>query len=321
MLTPFYVRRGFRAFWNVFKKILVLAASLATAAMVVASVCYFITGSIKLSVGVTLAIVGIGLLVWGLKSFALRSLTFVRTFMVVLILGLFVITASAYLGIRSPTDIRDIVIAVLHGESEQFPASVDAIVERAELWIVKVVTQPDEDGGQGNEESTEPASDTEYVYINGGVLVGVDGHRITLRNNSNAGNPTWDELKAFLATDKTDEHPYDFLTFVCADFAEMLHNNAETAGIRAAFVTVNLGPCSYYATGGGHALNAFETTDRGLVYIDCTSPIQDMNINADKVVDVELGKEYIPKSIFPEPGWQIAWESMGVVTEIEVVQG
>jgi len=42
-------------------------------------------------------------------------------------------------------------------------------------------------------------------------------------------------------------------SFVCADFAETLHNNAEKVGIRVAYVTVN----------GIHALNAFDTTDRG----------------------------------------------------------
>jgi hypothetical protein len=59
---------------------------------------------------------------------------------------------------------------------------------------------------------------------------------------------------------------YNDNSFVCADFAEMLHNNAEKAGWRAAWVGIDLA-----GSEGGHALNAFQTTDEGLVYADCTS--------------------------------------------------
>jgi len=156
---------------------------------------------------------------------------------------------------------------------------------------------------------------TEYVYINGAILVGADGHRIVLRNNLDAENPTWDELKAFLAMDKTDKIPYDRSTFVCADFAEMVHNNAEAAGMRAAYVCVQL------RSEGGHALNAFETTDQGLVYIDCTGPLPSACYGMksyDKTVDVSVGKLYYPKSIFPEPDKR--WAKMGTIEEIETIQ-
>jgi len=52
---------------------------------------------------------------------------------------------------------------------------------------------------------------------------------------------------------------------VCGDFAETLHNKAEAAGIRTAFVHIELDD-----EDTGHALNAFHTTDKGLVFIDCT---------------------------------------------------
>jgi hypothetical protein len=125
-------------------------------------------------------------------------------------------------------------------------------------------------------------------------------------------------LKTFLLKDGTDSHEYDFTSFVCADFAEMLHNNAEAASIRSAYVCVALGPCSSYLSGGGHALNAFETIDRGLVYIDCTGASGPGN--SDKLVDVSVGDHYIPRSIFPEPGWSEIWGDMGIVKEIEIVQ-
>ena len=120
---------------------------------------------------------------------------------------------------------------------------------------------------------------------------------------------------SFLLQDKTDEVIYDFNTFVCVDFAEMVHNNAEAVGIKAAIV------CIVFTDGGpGHALNAFETKDRGLVYIDCTAPLGGSLINADKKVDVEVNKLYIPISIFPTPGWSSTWSNMGTVSEIEIIR-
>ncbi len=91
------------------------------------------------------------------------------------------------------------------------------------------------------------------------------GSEVCLVNYKNATDPTWDELIAFLQSDNTDEQPYLDASFVCADFAEMLHNNAEVSGIKAAYVGVD------FVVGEGHALTAFNTTDKGLVYVDCTS--------------------------------------------------
>ena len=93
-----------------------------------------------------------------------------------------------------------------------------------------------------------------------------DGDPVTLYENDRAEDPSWDQLRQFVLNDDTDEQLYEAGSFVCADFAAMLHDRAEAAGIRAAFVNVVL------TAGPGHALNAFNTTDRGLVYIDCTGP-------------------------------------------------
>lgn len=130
--------------------------------------------------------------------------------------------------------------------------------------------------------------------------------RVQLVNNGTAADPTWQQLMSFLITDKTDEKDYVPGTFMCGAFAEELYNNAEAAGIRAAWVSVSLGGMSE-----GHALNAFYTTDRGLVYIDCSgktaqNPTQSVGMNStspeglrvygetnscDKVAFVVVGKE------------------------------
>ncbi|MBM3148491.1 MAG: hypothetical protein FJ008_01935 [Chloroflexi bacterium] len=95
---------------------------------------------------------------------------------------------------------------------------------------------------------------------------------IHLINNPHARNPTWQELVAFIENDETDRKPYEVDDFMCGSYAEEVHNNAEKHGVRAAWV----------CTGAfGHAWNAFQTTDKGLVYIDCTK--------MDRVVFVEPG--------------------------------
>ena len=156
----------------------------------------------------------------------------------------------------------------------------------------------------------------QYIYENGAIESGGDGKPIELINNPNATNPTYAELVAFIKADTTDTKGYvdyapeDFRPFgeayVCSDFAEDVHNNAEAAGIRVAWVGICL-----EGKDKGHALNAFETTDRGLVYIDCTGedPLSRITRHIvkteegfsfkkskptswDKVAYVEIGKEY-----------------------------
>jgi hypothetical protein len=194
------------------------------------------------------------------------------------------------------------------------------------------------------------------VKTPGGVLVGNDcyGEFIVLINNQEAKNPTYSELLAFLKSDKTDEFPYQYtlsvLGFyygyaedkidtgklkniingisapeppkVCADFAERLHNNAEMAGIRCGYVSldmigytdpVNLG----IAPDSGHACNVFETTDKGLVYIDCTGDSDGCGPqNHDRIVNIEVGQEYNPHFLFNSGGWYIPSGQMGTVTDV-----
>jgi hypothetical protein len=177
------------------------------------------------------------------------------------------------------------------------------------------------------------------------VLSGSDcyGEFIVLINNEDARNPTYSELLGFLRSDETDAFPYQYtlpiVEFyypppedeidldqlkdiidgtaepnspkICADFAERLHNNAEMAGIRCAYVSLTL------AGNTGHACNAFQTTDRGLIYIDCTGiSAGDGPERNDRTVDIKVGKQYDPEYLFPSGGWYIPSGAMGTVTSI-----
>jgi hypothetical protein len=115
----------------------------------------------------------------------------------------------------------------------------------------------------------------------------------------------------------------------CGDFAERLHNNAEQNGIRCGYVSMDLKGYSWanIKTGlsgsipnSNHALNIFETIDKGLIYIDCTGLEENEQhpYNMDKIVDVKEGKSYIPESLFPESGWKNTWENVGKIENVYI---
>jgi len=89
-------------------------------------------------------------------------------------------------------------------------------------------------------------------------------------------NPTYEELKRFLATDKTDSNSFISGEYVCFDFAAELNNNAEANGIRAAYVRLR-------SKEWAHAAVAFMTVDRGLIFIE---PQSDMEI------ELVIGRPY-----------------------------
>ena len=121
---------------------------------------------------------------------------------------------------------------------------------------------------------------------------------IDLINSQSATDPTWQRLLQFIASDDTDEQTYIEGVYVCGDFAETLHNNAEQKGIRAAWVAVD-----FTGSTEGHALNAFYTVDKGLVFVDCTGSGSEAiypwredtyssDTDHDSIAYVQLGEEY-----------------------------
>lgn len=124
------------------------------------------------------------------------------------------------------------------------------------------------------------------------------GEPINLVNNPDSRNVSFAELKSFISQDRTDDEIYMPGVRVCGDFAEMLHNNAEAKKIRASWVAIH-----WENKIVGHAINAFQTTDKGLIYIDCTGRgfkdayeqqlygILDF-CNGDRVAYIEKGKQY-----------------------------
>jgi hypothetical protein len=137
--------------------------------------------------------------------------------------------------------------------------------------------------------------------------------RIYLERQAYATNPTWAQLLDFILKDKTDQKAYVPDVYMCGDFVRDVYNNAEQSGVRAAWVAIKFGDSI-------HACNAFKTTDRGLVFINCTGLEAGTPgpFNRDKIVNVRLGKDYIPMSLFPEYGWEVAWENMGTILDVQI---
>jgi hypothetical protein len=106
-----------------------------------------------------------------------------------------------------------------------------------------------------------------------GYLAGVKdgaGSGYTIRD------PTYDEMITFLRADKTNENVYDADTYNCYDYTSDLCKNAVAQGYRIGFVYL-------YFKESAHALVCFNTTDRGLIYVEP---------QYDDIVKVEVGLRY-----------------------------
>ncbi|MEN6290443.1 MAG: hypothetical protein ABFD07_00300 [Methanobacterium sp.] len=170
-----------------------------------------------------------------------------------------------------------------------------------------------------SETETEPEPEEEEERITSSTLwigyrtyaVGGDGHRLEVTENSKARDPTYQEMLNFIRADQTDEREYILDEFVCADFAETVQHNAEVAGYNCAYVDIT------FTDGIGHMCNAFQTTDRGLVFIDCTNSIGGGGpVNNDCVVYIADGGIFKPEFLFPSGGWYTV--AMGTVESYKI---
>ena len=88
------------------------------------------------------------------------------------------------------------------------------------------------------------------------------------RGYHNLRNPSYAELMDFLAADKTDEIPYSRPDFMCFHYSVTLRENANKQGFRCATVIEYYVPIEGDQYQHAHASNVFNTTDRGLIYIE-----------------------------------------------------
>ncbi len=117
------------------------------------------------------------------------------------------------------------------------------------------------------------------------------GQQLTITEYRYAVNVSYDELILFLHNDTSDMADYVYPNYTCGDFAVHLHDDAEAHGIRSGIVGVTLNTSGYTGMDTryikpsrlgavndsdiGHGFTIFNTTDRGLVYIDATGVTSD----------------------------------------------
>lgn len=90
-------------------------------------------------------------------------------------------------------------------------------------------------------------------------------------------DPTYAEVEEFIREDETDENHYRQDEYTCVNFASDVNNHASQEGIRCATVYL-------YLEGEGHSLVAFDTIDRGLVYVETEYDVI--------IPELEVGQEY-----------------------------
>ena len=114
----------------------------------------------------------------------------------------------------------------------------------------------------------------------------INYYRLTTGYGYVLRDPSYREMKDFLKQDETSEQEYLKNEYICVDFAANVKANAAREGVRCAYVVIE------YLGTTGHAIVAFDTTDRGLVYIEP---------QFDWEVEPEIGRRYY-QCVVPPPG-------------------
>jgi len=102
------------------------------------------------------------------------------------------------------------------------------------------------------------------LYMNGYFQCDANGNVLKKIDYSNAVDVSHFELMKFIRADHTDRFEYSD-NFVCANYAETVHNNAEVVGIRAGFALIE-----FEGEFANHMINVFKTPDGELIFVDCT---------------------------------------------------
>lgn len=151
------------------------------------------------------------------------------------------------------------------------------------------------------------------VSLPGWLEAGLNGVSVpgnyAMASRIGAKNPTYDELVEFIKRDQTDKTPYQADKYTCFNYAMDVHNNAEAAGIRAGVVFLNQN--SEWAI-NRHALNVFETVDKGLIFIDCTC--------YDMRAYVAVGESYSLEPIYSGAidDNMFVWSFVGTVNDLRI---
>lgn len=112
----------------------------------------------------------------------------------------------------------------------------------------------------------------------------------------NIRDPTYQEMKNFIRTDKTNERTYN-ASYNCYDFTNSVCNNAFKVGYHCGFVWMDFPDI-------GHAITCFNTTDHSLIFIEP---------QYDQEVVLIIGKSYSTLNGFDAPPYNDTIVEYGII--------
>ncbi len=120
------------------------------------------------------------------------------------------------------------------------------------------------------------------------ILILSSGVIAQISHNSNGielRDPTYGEALQFVESDRTDENPYKEEEYTCSNFATDFKSNALKAGYRCGYVLV-------FGPDWNHALNCFNTTDCGLIFVEPQE---------DEILTLAIGQPYWDRRRYASP--------------------
>ncbi|UCE15317.1 MAG: hypothetical protein JSV12_05395 [Candidatus Bathyarchaeota archaeon] len=100
-------------------------------------------------------------------------------------------------------------------------------------------------------------------------------------------DPIYQEVIQFIESDQTDRNLYKEEEYVCSNFAKDFQDNAFKAGYRCGYVLA-------FTHDLAHALNCFNTTDHGLIFVEPQE---------DEIVKPTIGEPYWNRTKYRAPSY------------------
>ena len=127
-----------------------------------------------------------------------------------------------------------------------------------------------------------------FISLYGCMTIALDqkflapgGTRMQWWNDDTLTDPSYSEMKTFLAKDTTDIYLYIADTYTCVNFSRDTIFNAGAKGWKCAYVVIDIEEMSQQ-----HAIIMFNTTDKGKIFVE---PITDgeLQINPETIIRIE----------------------------------
>ena len=191
------------------------------------------------------------------------------------------------------TELSTTTIELATTESELSQTQADLTVTRDELTKTQDTLQTTADNLAAKSEKlttteVDLAAASEQLAVESELATTLQSSLNNLQANYDAlttgysyvvKDPTYKEMKSFLSADIIDSFTYTTDEYVCHDFAAQVSSNAREKKIRCGYVLIDFLDADVV----GHALIAFYTTDRGLIYVEPQT---------DEEVRLAVGKHY-----------------------------